>query len=129
MSSLSVTNGTVLFSNNICQLMTQLNSVRGLASVMIVTLDHVMFSNNQLWINGRRDTVFADAFLFGFSAQAVANRLQESVSAVYYSGASYGVANVTSQNICTYCFKSKAAKANWWVHNPNVIFNEQRCKG
>jgi len=128
-SSLSVTNGTVLFSNNICQLITQLNSVRGLASVMIVTLDHVMFTNNQLWVNGRRDTVFTDAFLFGFSAQSVANRLQESFGAVYYSGASFGFANVTSQNICTYCFKSKAVKPEWWIHNPNVIFDGQRCKG
>jgi hypothetical protein len=127
-NTLSVTNGTVLFSNNICQLMTKLNSVRGISSVFITTLDHLMFTNNQLWINGKRKTALVDAFLFGFSAQAISNRLQESAGSVRDSGASYGFMNVTSQNICTYCLRSKAFKPEWRVHEPNVIFDDARCQ-
>ena len=75
--SVAVTNGTVMFSNNICQLMAQLNFAKGLSSVGILTLDQLMFTNNQLWINGRGTICAVNALLLGFSVQAVANRLQE----------------------------------------------------
>jgi Family of unknown function (DUF6519) len=127
-NSLAVTNGTVMFSNNICQLMAQLNSARGVSSVAILTLDHLMFTNNQLWINGPRSTSYFDALLFGISVQAVANRLQESTGAVIDSGFSFGVMNVTSQNVSTYCFLSKGLKAQWWIQSPNVAFNYTRCE-
>jgi len=127
-NSLSVTNGTVLFSNNICQLMAQLNYARGISSVSIITRDHLMFTNNELWINGPPRTAKVDAYLLGVSAQAVANRLQESTDAVTYSGYSIGKMNVTSQNISTYCFKSRASKAEWWIQSPNVAFHLAKCE-
>ncbi len=125
-NSLSVTNGTVLFSNNICQLMAQLNSARGLSSVGILTLDHLMFTNNQLWINAPARTSSVDALLLGVSVQAVANRLEESLRAVIDSGFSFGIMNVTSQNVSTYCFLSFGL-APWWVRSPNVAFHNARC--
>lgn len=135
-SSLSVTNGTILFSNNICQLMAQLNSARGVSSVGILTLDHLMFTNNQLWINGPTSaflrqgstyTALADAFLVGVSVQAVANRLQESTYAVVDSGLSLALMNVTSQNASTYCFQAFGV-AQWSITSPNVAFNSARCQ-
>ena len=127
-NDLSVTNGTVLFSNNICQLMAQLNSARGLASVAILTLDHLMFANNQLWINGPARTAGVDALLLGVSVQAIANRLQELTNAVLDLGFSFGVMNVTSQNVSTYCFLSFGAKPQWRILAPNVAFNYARCE-
>ncbi|MFZ0795897.1 MAG: DUF6519 domain-containing protein, partial [Candidatus Korobacteraceae bacterium] len=127
-NSVSVTDGTVLFANNICQLMAQLNYARGVSSVSIFTLDHVMFTNNQLWMNGPPETAKVDAYLFGASAQAVANRLQESTKAVTYSGYSFGKMNVTSQNLSTYCFKSRASKAEWWIQAPNVAMHFATCE-
>ncbi len=127
-SSLSVTNGAVLFSNNICQLMTQLNSVRGLSSVALMTLDHLMFTNNQLWMNGSPQTALVDALLFGVTVQAVTNRLQESANAVIDSGISYGLMNNTSQNISTYCFLSKAATAQGLVDTQNLVMHPARCE-
>ena len=87
-----------------------------------------MFTNNQLWINGPARTSRVDAHLFGVSVQAVANRLQESTEAVVDSGYSFGVMNVTSQNVSTYCFLSIGLKAKWWVHSPNVAFHDARCE-
>lgn len=127
-SSLSVTNGTVLFSNNICQLMAQLNAVLGLSSVALMTLDHLMFTNNQLWINGPKGTALMDALLFGVSVQAVTNRLQESTGTVIDSGVSFGLMNNTSQNISTYCFLAKAAKTKWLIDSHNLVIHPARCE-
>jgi len=120
-SSVAVTNGTVLFSNNICQLMAQLNSVRGVSSVGVLTLDNLLFANNQLWMNGPASTAALDALLIGVSVQAVANRLQESISAVIASGLSVAAMNVTSQNASTYCFVALGVP-QWSITGPNASF-------
>ena len=123
--SVAVTNGMVMFSNNICQLMAQLNSAKGLSSVGILTLDQLMFTNNQLWINGRGTICAVDALLLGFSVQAVANRLEKSLRAVIDSGFSFGIMNVTSQNVSTYCFLSEGVKL---ISSPNIALNSARCE-
>jgi hypothetical protein len=118
-------NGTVLFTNNICQLEAVRNRVTGFASVFIASLDHVLFANNHLWLNGKAGTLGAkmgsfvggpppgaatgpgtalmDAFVFGLTAQVCTNRFQESFNfPVWLSGLTSGNANITSQNIATY---------------------------
>ena len=123
--SVAATCGMVMFSNNICQLMAQLNSAKGLSSVGILTLDQLMFTNNQLWINGRGTICAVDALLLGFSVQAVANRLEESLRAVIDSGFSFGIMNVTSQNVSTYCFLAEGVKL---ISSPNIALNSARCE-
>ena len=125
--TLSFTGGTVQFANNTCQLMTRLSRVRGFCSVGILTLDHLLFTDNQLWVNAPETTLALDAALIGMSVQAVSNRLQESLSAVIDSGLSFGLANVTAHNISTYCFLSLALKAQWWVPLPNVVLDFGNC--
>lgn len=126
--SLDVTNGAVLFSNNTVQLMAQLNKTRGACSVVIMSLDHVLCSNNELWINAGRDTVLIDALLFGISLQANSNRFQEALNSVIYSGFTFGVMNVTTHNIATYCLIADGVKAQWTVKSPNIIYKPARCK-
>jgi uncharacterized protein DUF6519 len=101
--------GAVLFTNNICQLEALLSGVSGYASVVIASLDHVLFANNQLWLNGPSwlngslGTAVLDAFIFGATVQVCANRLQESAFfPVWASGLTLGLLNITSQNISTY---------------------------
>ena len=117
--------GTVLFTNNICQLEAAISGVTGFASVFIASLDHVLFANNHLWLNGQAGTLgskvgsfFAgpppgtaaapgtalmDAFVFGLTVQVCTNRFQESFNfPVWFSGLTWGNTNITSQNISTY---------------------------
>jgi hypothetical protein len=97
------TNGTVVFTNNVCQL--ELREVHqiGLASVIIMTLDHLVFSNNYCWVDAGLFGVLVDAFLLADSLQVTSNRFQEGLLSVLLSGWTVGVFNITSQNISTYC--------------------------
>ena len=97
------TNGTVVFTNNICQL--ELREVHqiGLASVIVMTLDHLIFSNNHCWVDAGLFGVLIDAFLLADSLQVTSNRFQEGLYSVLLSGLTAGVFNITSQNISTYC--------------------------
>jgi hypothetical protein len=126
-NTLSATGGTVQFADNTCQLMTRLSRVRGFCSVGILTLDHLLFTDNQLSVNAAESTLALDAALIGMSVQAISNRLQESLKAVTDSGLSFGVANVTAHNISTYCFPSLALKAQWWMPLPNVVLDFTNC--
>lgn len=120
-------NGTVLFTNNNCQLEARLSGIRGYCSVAITTLDHVLFSNNQLWLDGPIETAQLDAFLFGTSLHATSNRLEESpMRPVRYSGLTTGVLNITSQNISTYCLIAKGP-VGWLSDTPNFVINAALC--
>jgi Family of unknown function (DUF6519) len=125
-NTLSVTGGTVQFADNTCQLMAQLSRVHGYCSVGILTLDNLLFTDNVLWVNGKKDTVTWDAALIGWSVQALSNRLQESLSSVIASGYSLGLANVTAQNISTHCFLSLGLPT-WWIPLPNVVLDFAGC--
>jgi len=107
------TGGVVVFTNNICQLERAAARVRvSLASVMILTLDGIIFSNNQCWVDGEV-AAFMDTFLLGFSVQAIGNRFQETILpiAVLFSGVTMGLINITMQNISTFCLLSYAPPA------------------
>jgi len=122
------TNGTVLFTNNICQFEGQTSGVRGVSSVAILSLDHVLFSSNQLWVNGPASTAFMDAFIFGISLEATSNRLQESLTAaVLCSAVTFGWLNITSQNIATYCLFPFAPDKKSLVDGPNLVINRALC--
>jgi hypothetical protein len=107
-------NGAVVFTNNVCQL--ELREVHqiGLASVIILTLDHLVFSNNYCWVDAGLFGVLVDAFLLASSLQVTSNRFQEGLLSVLLSGWTIGVFNITSQNISTYCLS---------VESPNPINN------
>ena len=120
-------NGTVLFTNNICQLESRVNAIRGIASVAIASLDHVLFSNNQLWVDGPPITALVDVLLFGVSLHATNNRLQEAILyCVVYSGVTLGVLNFTTQNIATYCLEV-VANSKWKQATPNFVLFDALC--
>jgi hypothetical protein len=102
--------GTVVFTNNVCQLERQVGGQRSLANVAIFTLDHLIFSNNQCWVDGPpaedlgQLSAYIDAFLFGLSVQVLGNRFQEGIGLpVLFSGFTWGLINITAQNFSTYC--------------------------
>jgi len=118
--------GTVMFTNNICQLESRASGVRGFCSVAIVCLDTVLFANNQLWIDAPSFSVFVDGLLFGITVQATSNRFQEaSLFPVFYSGATIGLWNITSQNISTYCLKGVGLAKLF--DSPNIEMNTLLC--
>jgi predicted outer membrane repeat protein len=97
--------GTVVFTNNICQLEGGAIRLRAsVASVAILSLDTVLFSNNQCWADGTLAAII-DAFVLGFSVQVASNRFQETLLplAVVFSGVTIGLLNITAQNISTLC--------------------------
>jgi Family of unknown function (DUF6519) len=114
-------NGTVLFANNICQLEARANRERGIASVMIASLDHVLFADNQTWIDGRGLCAIFDALLLAVSIQVNSNRLQESLGSVLLSGATLGLLNITTHNLSTYCLLAKGM-AGKTIDQPNVTW-------
>lgn len=119
--------GTVLFTNNICQLEAQVSGVRGFCSVGIASLDHVLFADNQLWVDAIPLTGLTDALLVGLSMQANINRLQESPRiSVIFSGVTLGILNFTSQNISSYCLKAMPL-TSWLVDTPNLVINTKFC--
>ena len=115
------TGGAVVFTNNICQLERAAARARfSLASVVILTFDGVIFSNNQCWVDGEV-AAFVDTFLLGFTVQAIGNRFQETILpfAVFLSGITVGLINITVQNISTFCLLSYAPPAAL-VNQPNL---------
>ena len=100
----SPSNGMLLFANNICQLETRLSERRCFASVVVASLDDIIFGENQCWLDGPTGTAFLDAFLVAGSMQVTSNRFQEARNfPVLASGFTIGALNITSQNISTYC--------------------------
>ena len=99
----SSSNGTVLFTNNICQLEARVDRQHSFTSVAILTPDHLTFSNNHCWIDSTAIEVFVDALLLGGTINVTSNRFQESKASVFLSGWTFGGLNITSQNISTFC--------------------------
>jgi hypothetical protein len=95
--------GTVLFTNNVCQL-EKVTGQFALASVVILSLDQIVFSNNQCWVDGD-SAALVDAALVAGTVQVTSNRFQESLLplAAFYSGITLGLLSVTADNISTLC--------------------------
>ena len=120
--------GEVLFTNNLCLLDATRSRARGSCSVSILSLDHVLFANNQLRVDGPREVAMLDALLFGTTLHATANRLQEAVGyAVLYSGMTAGKFNITSQNISSYCLRVIGAIGRK-VDAENLVLNSTLCR-
>lgn len=108
--------GAVLFTNNFCQLEVQEVPQTSFASLIIISFDHLIFSNNHCWLDAAGQGLAAsgqgmsvDAFLLAGSLNVIGNRFQEAQNAVLLSAMTFGVFNVTSQNISTYCIDPKGA--------------------
>jgi hypothetical protein len=126
MGSRETSDGTVLFTNNICQLTARANRIRGMSSVAILTLDHLLFANNELWMDALSETAFTDALLFGTTLQAMTNRFQESYpTSVIYSAFSFAAANITSHNVASFCIDASGARN---VINSNLVLNPTLCR-
>ena len=100
----STSNGAVLFTDNLCQLEARVSRPHSFSSVTIVTLDDLIFGNNQCWVDALPLTAALDAFLLAGSLQATSNRFQEAAGfPVLASGFTIGALNITGHNISTYC--------------------------
>ncbi len=94
--------GTVLFTNNICQLETRASRQRGHASVVIARFDHILFANNHCWVDSSTPCAALDAFLIAVTLQVNSNRFQEARGSVAASGFTFGLMNITTANLSTY---------------------------
>ncbi len=113
--------GAVMFANNNCQLEAWLSGLRGSCAVQIFTADDLLFTGNHLWLDAPPSTALCDAILIAMTLQMSSNRLQESrYFPVKASGLSVGRANITANNIATYCLYVEAPNA-WKVDSNNVI--------
>jgi hypothetical protein len=105
----SPSSGAVLFVDNVCQLERRAGGQPSFANVLIFSLDNLVFGNNHLWVDGppitsKHISAALDAMLLAGSIQVNSNRFQESAGfPVLASGIIYGVVNITSLNISTYC--------------------------
>jgi hypothetical protein len=126
--TISSSSGAVLFTDNMCQLELREVPQTGFSSVLIVSLDHLIFSNNHCWVDGAGLTaagaaaatgasVFTDAFLLAGSLNVTSNRFQEGQGATDISAWTLGLMNITSQNISTYCI---LAEGSMLINNNNL---------
>ena len=100
----STSNGAVTFTDNLCQLEARVSRPHSFSSVTIMTLDDLIFGNNQCWVDAFPSTAALDAFLLAGSLQATSNRFQEAAGfPVLASGFTIGALNITGHNISTYC--------------------------
>ena len=105
--STAPSSGAVIFTNNICQLETRAGYQPGFASVLVGSLDHVLFDGNVCWEDGLSVNTEVDAFVFARTVQVTSNRFQENFAvnigeihtSVFGSCLSIGLANITAQNI------------------------------
>ncbi len=119
----------MIFTNNICELEAGLSGRRCISSVAIFSLDDLIFSNNQCWVDGPTFTAILDAFLLAGSLQATGNRFQEALGfAVFLSGVTLGALNITTQNISTYCLFAKGfLQPEIEVNNLVAVINPEIC--
>jgi hypothetical protein len=113
----SASSGTVLFTNNICQLEARLDRQRSITSVTIISTDTLIFSNNQLWFDSATIDAFFDALLVAGTLTATGNRFQESPASVFLSGVTIAPFNITTQNISTFCLLVEGANK---IDTPNL---------
>jgi len=113
----AASNGTVLFTNNICQLEARVDRQRSITSVTIISTDHLIFSNNQLWFDSATIDAFFDALLAAGTLTATDNRFQESAASVFLSGVTVAPFNITTQNISTFCLLVEGANK---IDTPNL---------
>jgi len=120
--------GAVIFTNNVCQLETRMSGLHCFSSVMILSLDDLIFANNQCWLEGPRVTASLDALLLAGSVQVTGNRFQEALGfPVFASGLTIGALNITMQNISTYCLFAKGTLQEIDTNNLVVVTNKQAC--
>jgi len=127
-NQLSTSSGAVMFTNNLCQLVARATRARAFTSVLILSLDHLNFSSNHCWIDGKEASALLDAMLLAGSIQVTDNRFQESPGfAVLASGVTVGVLNITTENISTYCL---FAEGTMLVNTNNLsIIPASACAG
>jgi hypothetical protein len=113
----AASSGTVLFTNNICQLEARLDRQRSITSVTIISTDNLIFSNNELWLESATLGAFFDALLAAGTLTATGNRFQEAAASVFLSGITVAPFNITTQNISTFCLLVEGAKK---VDAPNL---------
>ena len=118
--------GAVLFTNNICQLETRASGAQGFASVTILSLDHLIFSDNHCWLDGPANTALMDALLLSFSLHACGNRFQESVGSVTISGFTFALLNITAHNIATYCLFAQGIP-RLLIDDRNLVIDPTLC--
>jgi hypothetical protein len=124
-----ITNGTVLFTNNVCQLEARAGGQSEITSVLIFSPDSLIFSNNATWLDAANLSAFSDVLLLAATVQVIGNRLQEPIGSVLVSGITIGVANITSHNIATNCLLAIAPRR---VATGNLVLveaiSEDFCK-
>ena len=88
----TTSNGAVTFTENMCQLEARISRPQAFSSVMIVTLDDLIFGNNQCWMDATASpaTAALDAMLVAGFVQVTSNRFQEVLGSVLASGFTLG---------------------------------------
>jgi hypothetical protein len=93
-----------------------------------MTLDDLIFGNNQCCVDAFPFTAVLDAFLLAGFLQATSNRFQEAAGfPVLASGFTIGALNITGHNISTYCLFATGLSQRA-LHTKNLSLNgSQPC--
>ena len=120
----SQSEGAVLFTGNVCQVRGSADSPTATSSVLIFSLDHLLFADNHCRVESPQASVLLDALLLAPTIQVQSNRFEEAPGSVFLSGLTSGIMNITSANISTYCLLAFASGTLFDVNNLAVIGND-----
>jgi Family of unknown function (DUF6519) len=116
----SASAGAVLFSDNICEVKASADSPTGISSVVVFSLDDLIFANNICRVESPKACLTFDVLLHASTIQVASNRFQEAFRSVVLSGFTAGLLNITSANLSTYCLIARAATPGGLVRVNNL---------
>jgi hypothetical protein len=119
--AVAVSDGEILFSDNSCDLSTRQGRQAGPASVLVLSLDRVVFADNLCRVDAAERAVLADAFVRGYTVQVTSNRFQEIQNSAVASAVTFGAANITSLNISDHPLVAGAPDATSLVNTSNLV--------
>jgi hypothetical protein len=96
--------GAVLFTNNQCNqnLFTPEGSF-AVSSIFVASLDDIACHANQCDCQLDEDFLLVDALIFGFTVRVSDNHFAESFARVLLSALTFGIQNITSDNVSVHC--------------------------
>jgi len=116
--------GAVIFTNNVCQLEMRAAYQTGVASVLVGSVDHVLFGDNLCWVDGARVSIAFDALVLARTVQVTSNRFQENfldIKTFISCLSAGGPANITTQNISDHTIIALPLASTLVVNSQNVI--------
>jgi hypothetical protein len=120
--------GKLLFTENQVSLdVTDGPFAFALSSTLVLSLDDVGFTDNQLEVSSTNLFVPADAVVLGGSVRIADNRFSETWMRTFFSAITFGGMNTTTDNQSTHCIQAQSLLPGKLIFRDNLALIEVFC--